>query len=68
MILIFLFSCILSLFVAFWVALKDVESDIDELKGDDEQNPCESCYYAEGSPYCLKYCPHDAERKSERED
>ena len=23
--------------------------------------------YEEGSPYCLKYCPHDAERKSESE-
>ena len=65
MILIFLFICILTLFVAFWVALKDVESDIDELKGDD---PCENCYYAEGSPYCLKHCPHDAERKSGSEE
>ena len=32
-----------------------------------EQDPCETCGYAEGSPFCLQYCPYDAERKKEQE-
>ncbi len=32
-----------------------------------EQEPCETCGYAEGSPFCLQYCPYDAERKKEQE-
>lgn len=32
-----------------------------------EQDPCETCGYAEGSPFCLQYCPYDAERKEEQE-
>lgn len=32
-----------------------------------ENNPCETCGYAEGSPFCLQYCPYDAERKKEQE-
>ena len=30
-----------------------------------EQEPCETCGYAEGSPLCLQYCPYDADRKKE---
>ena len=33
-----------------------------------EHDHCKTCGYAEGSPACLKYCPHDAERKSESEE
>lgn len=29
--------------------------------------PCETCGYVEGSPFCLQYCPYDAERKKEQE-
>ena len=32
-----------------------------------ENDPCETCGYAEGSPFCLQYCPYDAERKKEQE-
>ena len=32
-----------------------------------EKDPCETCGYAEGSPFCLQYCPYDAERKKEQE-
>lgn len=27
-----------------------------------EQDPCETCGYAEGSSFCLQYCPYDADR------
>lgn len=33
----------------------------------EEQDPCEKCNYVEGSPFCLQYCPYDAERKKEQE-
>ena len=33
----------------------------------EEQEPCEKCDYVEGSPFCLQYCPYDAERKKEQE-
>lgn len=32
-----------------------------------DHDPCETCGYAEGSPFCLQYCPYDAERKKEQE-
>lgn len=32
-----------------------------------EKDPCETCGYSEGSPFCLQYCPYDAERKKEQE-
>lgn len=33
-----------------------------------EKDPCETCGYAEGSPFCLQYyCPYDAERKKKQE-
>ena len=32
-----------------------------------EQDPCEKCNYVEGSPFCLKYCPYDADRQMESE-
>lgn len=31
----------------------------------EEQEPCEKCGYAEGSPFCLQYCPYDAEKEQE---
>jgi len=43
----------------------DITETIPPLKT--EQNPCEICGYAEGSPFCLQYCPYDAERKKEQE-
>ena len=32
-----------------------------------EKDPCETCGYAEGSLFCLQYCPYDAEKKKEQE-
>lgn len=32
-----------------------------------EQDPCETCWCVEGSPFCLEYCPYDAERMKEQE-
>lgn len=37
------------------------------MKDPCEKDPCEDCMYEEGSPYCLQYCPYDAERKKEQE-
>ena len=38
-----------------------------QARFDYEQDPCEKCNYVEGSPFCLKYCPYDAEKNSESE-
>jgi len=46
--------------------LSDVIESVNELEPL-EQEPCETCGYAEGSPFCLQYCPYDAERKKEQE-
>lgn len=32
-----------------------------------KQEPCGKCNYVEGSPFCLKYCPYDVERKKEQQ-
>jgi len=37
----------------------------DKKEKSDPEDPCNSCGYAEGSPYCLEHCPYDA--KSEKE-
>ena len=30
-----------------------------------EHDPCKTCGYEEGSPFCLQYCPYDIEREQE---
>ena len=30
-----------------------------------EQEPCKSCEYTEGSEWCIKHCPHDADKNTE---
>ena len=34
----------------------------------EEQEPCDKCNYVEGSSFCFKYCPYDADRKAESEE
>lgn len=45
----------------------DITETIPPLKPCTEQDPCETCGYVEGSPFCLQYCPYDTERKKEQE-
>ena len=42
-----------------------IEHMLEKVKT--EHDPCETCGYVEGSPFCLQYCPYDAERKKEQE-
>ena len=41
--------------------------DYKRLLEQESTDPCETCGYAEGSPFCLQHCPYDAERKKEQE-
>jgi hypothetical protein len=47
----------------------ECQKEMEEIREKEkiEHNPCETCGYAEGSPYCLQYCPYDAERTKEQE-
>lgn len=40
--------------------------DYKRLLEQESTDPCETCEYAEGSPFCLQYCPYDAERTKEQ--
>ena len=34
------------------------------VKLDISRDPCEKCYLAEGSKYCMEHCPHEGKEQA----